>query len=174
MLKFVLKQGLALKKVHRVLKFEQKKWLEPYITLNTVQRTKASNDFEKNLYKLLSNAVYGKTMENIRNRADIKLKTQWDGRYGVATLIAQPHFKKRTIFAEDFVAIEMLKTRLKMDKPIVIGMSVLDISKVVMCDFHYEYMKPKYGDNVQILYTDTDSFVYKIQCDDVYDDIKTY
>lgn len=178
MLKFVLQQGMVLKKIHRTLKFNQSKWLHPYIALNTHQRTIATNDFEKNLYKLMSNAVYGKTMENIRTRVDIKLKTYWNGRYGAAELIAKPHFKRVKIFDENLVAIEMAQTELKMNKPIVIGMSVLDISKVVMCNFHYNYMKPKYGENVETLYTDTDSFIYKIFCGDFYadmmDDIHKY
>lgn len=171
MLKFVLKQGLVLKKVHRVLKFNQAPWLEPYILLNTQQRTIATNDFEKNLYKLMSNAVYGKTMENVRSRVDIKIKSAWHGRYGAAQLIARPNFKKRTIFSENCVAIEMEKTSIKMDKPIAIGMCVLDISKVVMCEFHYDHMKQKYHENVEILYTDTDSFVYRIECEDYYSDM---
>lgn len=172
MLKFVLTQGLKLIKIHRAIKFNQSKWLEPYIMLNTEQRTLAKNDFEKNLYKLMSNAVYSKTMENIRSRVDIKLKSYWHGRYGAAELFAQPNFKRMKIFDEDLVAIEMSQIELKMNKPIAIGMSVLDISKVVMCDFHYNYMKPKYGENVELLYTDTDSFIYKILCNDFYEDMK--
>lgn len=172
MLKFVLDHGLKLTKIHRAIKFNQSKWLEPYIMLNTEQRTRATNDFEKNLYKLMSNAVYGKTMENIRSRVNIKLKTYWHGRYGAANLIAQPNFKKMKIFAEELVAIEMSHIELKMTKPIAIGMSVLDISKVVMTDFHYNYMRPKYGNDLELLYTDTDSYVYKILCDDFYADMK--
>lgn len=120
----------------------------------------------------MSNAVYGKTMENLRSRVDIKLKTYWYGRYGAANLFAKPNFKKMKIFDSELVAIEMSQTELKMDKPIVIGMSVLDISKVVMCEFHYDYMKPKYGENVEVLYTDTDSFIYRIICEDFYNDMK--
>lgn len=172
MLKFILSQGLILKKIHRALRFNQSNWLQPYIQLNTDQRTKAENEFEKNLYKLMSNAVYGKTMENLRSRVDIKLKTKWLGRYGAAAMIAKPNFKRRTIFDEKLVAIEMVKTEIVMDKPIVIGMSILDISKVVMCDFQYNYMRPKYGENVEVVYTDTDSFVYEIRCDDFYVDMK--
>lgn len=171
MLKLLVNQGLILKKVHKVLKFTQLDWLKPYIQLNTEQRTIATNEFEKNSYKLMSNAVYGKTMENLRSRVEIKLKTDWLGRFGAAELIAKPNFKKRTIFSEDLVAIEMHKTDILMNKPIVIGMSILDISKVVMCEFHYNYMKPKYGENVEVVYTDTDSFMYEIKCDDYYADM---
>lgn len=172
MLKFVLRQGLVLKKIHRIIKFHQQKWLEPYIQLNTYHRTHATNEFEKNLYKLMTNAVYGKTMENLRTRVDIKLKSCWSGRYGAAELIAKPNFVRRKIFDENLIAIEMSKTTIKMTKPIVIGMSVLDISKIVMCDYHYNYMKLRYGDNAKIMYTDTDSFVYKIFCEDFYEDMK--
>lgn len=171
MLKFLLSQGLVLKKIHRALRFTQSKWLNPYIQLNTDQRTRATNEFEKNLYKLMSNAVYGKTMENLRSRVDIKLKTKWLGRFGAAEMIAKPNFKKRTIFAEELLAIEMSKTEILMNKPIIIGMSVLDISKVVMCEFHYDHMKPKYGENIEVIYTDTDSFIYEIKCEDFYADM---
>lgn len=172
MLKFVVRQGLVLKKIHRVLQFNQSAWLKPYIDLNTRQRTMATNEFEKNLYKLMSNAVYGKTMENVRARVDIKLKNKWNGRYGARTLIAKPNFKRSKIFSDDLVAIEMSKVEIKMYKPIIIGMAVLDISKLKMCDFHYNYMKSKYSGNCQVVYTDTDSFVYEIHCEDFYSDMK--
>jgi hypothetical protein len=103
---------------------------------------------------------------------DIKLKTKWEGRYGAAVLIGRPNFKKRNIFSENLVAIEMFKTQIKMNKPIIIGMAVLDISKLKMCDFHYNYMKCKYNGYCQILYTDTDSFIYRVQCDDFYSDMR--
>lgn len=172
MLKMVLLQGLKVTCIHRILQFNQSAWLAPYIAFNTEQRTKATNEFEKNLYKLMSNAVYGKTMENLRKRVDINLKTEWEGRYGARALISHPTFKRRTIFDEELVAIEMHKTQILMNKPIIIGMAILDISKVVMLDFHYNYMKPKYGVNCEVLYTDTDSFVYEIFCNDFYQDIK--
>lgn len=153
MLQFVLKQGLTLRKIHRVLQFNQSKWMKPYIELNTELRTKATNDFEKNFYKLLCNAIYGKTMENVRSRSDIRMKTHWDGRYGAKKLVAQPHFKRVTIFDENLIAVHMEKTDAYMDKPITVGMAILDLSKVLMADFHYNYMKTKYGNNVQIVYT---------------------
>lgn len=128
MFQLAIEQGLIVEKVHSVLKFKQSAWLKPFIDLNTVHRTQASNDFEKNLYKLMSNAVYGKTMENTRNRSNIKLKSQWYGRFGAKNLIASPQFKKRSVFSEDLVAIEMNKTEILMNKPIIVGMAILDIS----------------------------------------------
>lgn len=171
MLKCALQHGLVLKKIHRTLMFTQSKWLQPYIELNTILRMKATNEFEKNFYKLLINAIYGKTMENVRSRCDIQLKTQWRGRYGAHKLIAMPNFKKFTMFDEDLVAIHMNKTSVLMDKPIAIGMSVLETSKVLMYDFFYNHLKPQYGENIQQLYTDTDSFLLEIKTDCFYTDM---
>lgn len=172
MLKCALQQGLILKKIHRVLQFKQSPWLKPYIDFNTELRTKATNEFEKNFYKLLINAVYGKTMENVRTRCDISLKCKYGGRYGTRKLLAMPNFKKFTIFDEDLVAIHMNKVKVTMDKPIIIGMSILDISKVLMYDFYYNHMKQKYGENVEMLYTDTDSFILEVETDCFYSDMK--
>lgn len=164
MLKFVLAQGLKLKSIHRVLRFDEKAWLKPYIELNTRLRMQSNNDFEKNLYKLMSNAVYGKCMENVRNRLDIKLRNHWDGRHGAGNLIAKPNFKKVTIFDENLIAIELNKTEVKLCKPIATGMAILDISKTLMYDFHYNKMLSVYSTaDCTILYTDTDSFIYKIE-----------
>lgn len=111
-------------------------------------------------------------MENIRSRADIKLKSQWDGRQGARMLIARPNFKRYAIFDENLVAIELNKTHILMNKPIAIGLAVLDISKVVMYDFHYNFMKPKYGENISLNYTDTDSFIYHVKTECFYSDMK--
>lgn len=153
MLKFVIREGLVVTKIHRILKFNQQPFLKSYIDLNTLQRANAKDEFRKNLFKLLSNSIYGKTMENVRNRRDIRLKMRWDGRYGLKKYIASPNFKCRTIFDENLVAVEMHKTKVFLNKPIIIGMVILDISKLCMLDFHYCYMKPKYGTNCSILYT---------------------
>lgn len=112
-------------------------------------------------------------MENVRNRRDIKLKKKWLGRFQVKNLLASPQFKSRTIFGENLVAIEMHKTKVELNKPIIIGMAVLEISKLCMYDYHYRYMKPKYGTNCKLLYTDTDSFIYEmLNIDDFYADMK--
>lgn len=174
MLKLALEQGLVLKKVHRVLKFKQKAWLKPYIELNTRLRAQATNEFEKNFYKLLNNAVYGKTMENLRLRSDIKLTSKWDGigKNVGRKLVALPHFKRCKIFDRNLVAIELHKSHILMNKPIITGMSVLEISKVLMYRFLYEYLKPKYGQNVTVCQTDTDAFLLEIKGHNVYSDIR--
>lgn len=174
MLKCSLQQGLVLRKIHRVLEFEQSQWLKPYIDLNTSLRTRASNEFEKNFYKLLINAIYGKTMENVRSRVDIKLRTNWNGRWGVRKLIAMPNFKRCTIFDENLIAVHMNKTSVLMNKPITVGMAILDISKVLMYDFYYNFMQKKYGPNVEMVYTDTDSFIMEIKTDCFYTDMLSH
>ncbi|XP_031619421.1 uncharacterized protein LOC116338364, partial [Contarinia nasturtii] len=165
-------ERLILKKNHRAVKFNQSQWLKPYIDLNTELRKKATNEFEKNFFKLLCNSIYGKTMENIRDRTDIKLRMKWEGRYGIRKLISDPRFKKCTIFEENLAAVEWCRNRIYMNKPISIGMAVLDLSKILMYEFHYDHMKPQYGSNIQLMYTDTDSFIYEIKTDCFYEDMK--
>lgn len=172
MLKLALQHGLILKKVHRVLQFNQAAWLKPYIELNTQHRAKATNDFGKDFYKLMNNAIYGKTMENLRLRSDIRLINRWEGRTGARSLIAKPNFKKCKVFDENLASIEMNKPSILMNRPIVIGMCVLELSKVLMYKFLYNYLKPKYGQNIQVVYTDTDSFILEIKTADVYADIR--
>lgn len=172
MLKFALQQGLKLTKIHKKLKFTQTNWLQSYIELNTKLSTEASDDFSKNLYKLLNNSIYGKSLQDKRKQLDIRLKTKWEGRFGARKLIALPNFKRLNIFDDDLVAIHMNKTKILMDKPIIIGMAILDISKVLMYDFFYNHIKIKYGENVKMLYTDTDSFILEVHTECFYSDIK--
>ncbi|XP_044733270.1 uncharacterized protein LOC123295875 [Chrysoperla carnea] len=117
----------------------------------------------------MNNAVFGKTMENIRKRRVVKLRTRWFGRYGVKVLIAKPNFYNRTIFSENLVAIEMKNLSLYFNRPIIVGMATLDIAKTCFNDFHYGYVKPKFGDKAKGLYTDTDSIIYSIETDDIYE-----
>ena len=167
-LKQYLKLGLKLTHIHRGIKFKESPWLEKYMSLNTKLRTEAKNEFEKNFFKLMNNAVFGKTMENIRNRVDVRLVND---KKQAEKLTAKPNFKHPNIFSEDLVAIHMKKTKLDFDKPVYLGMCILDLSKTLMYDFHYNYIKKKYGDKAKLLLTDTDSLMYEIQTEDFYKDI---
>ena len=142
--------------------------MKKYIDLNTKLRTDAKNEFEKDFFKLMNNSVFGKTMENVRNRVDIQLVNREEK---ALKLFSKTNFDKRTIFSENLIAVHMHKKKVKLDKPIYLGMSILDLSKTLMYDFHYNYIKPKYGENAQLLFTDTDSLMYEIRTGDFYKDI---
>ncbi|XP_036150881.1 uncharacterized protein LOC118648637 [Monomorium pharaonis] len=169
-----LRHGLRLTRIHRVLRFAQFPWLRGYIELNTRFRIGATNEFERNMYKLMNNAVFGKTMENVRDRVDVRLVTSWDGRHGAEALIAKPNFHSRSIFAEDLMAIELRRLEVTMNKPLYVGMAILEIAKTRLYEFHYDYMLPLYRDKCKIMYTDTDSLIYFIECYDAYEDMKRF
>ncbi|XP_011859207.1 PREDICTED: uncharacterized protein LOC105556722, partial [Vollenhovia emeryi] len=122
-----LRHGMHLLKVHRVLRFAQAPWLRGYIELNTRFRICANNEFERTMYKLMNNAVYGKTMENVREHVDVRLVTCWDGRYGAEALISRPNFHSRSVFSEDLMAVELRKLEVMLNKPIYVGMAILEI-----------------------------------------------
>ncbi|XP_072758652.1 uncharacterized protein [Anoplolepis gracilipes] len=166
------RHGLRVTKIHRILQFAQSPWLRTYIELNTQFRTMAKNDFEKNLYKLMNNAVFGKTMENVRNRVDVKLITKWDDRYGAEAMIAKPNFHSRSVFSENLIAVELRRLEVKFYKPIYVGMCILDVSKMCLYEFHHDYMIPMYKEKCKVMYTDTDSLIYHIECEDVYENMK--
>ena len=167
-LKQALNHGLKLKKIHRIIEFNQKAWLKPCIDMNTEFRKLAKDDFEKDLFKLMNNAVFGKTIENIRKHRNIKLVTTDKKRN---KLVSEPNYHTISYISEDLSIIEMNKTKVKMNKLIYLGLSILDISKILMYEFWYDYMKPKYNDNVKLCYMDTDSFIMNIKTNDFYKDI---
>ena len=136
--------------------------------MNTELRKKAKNEFQKDFFKLMNNSVFGKTMENVRKHRDIKLVTTDEKRN---KLVSEPNYHTTKRFSENLLAIEMKKTKVKMNKPIYLGMSILDISKTLMYKFWYDYFKPKYGDKAKLCYTDTDSFIIHIITEDFFEDI---
>ena len=120
----------------------------------------------------MNNAVFGKTMENVRNHTDVRLVTQWEGRYGAEAMIAKPNFHSRSVFSENLIAVELRKLQVKFNKPIYVGMCILDVSKTCVYGFHHEYMAPLYREKCKIMYTDTDSLIYLLECEDAYADMK--
>lgn len=173
MLKAVIKHGLKVKKIHKILRFKQSTWLNEYIMLNTNERAKSKTDFEKNLYKLMNNAISGKTLENVRKRVDIKLVSKWDGRFGLQELIGKPNFKRNIIFNPNLVACELSRLNININKPMIVGFSILELSKLLMYEFHYDFMLKHFNtENCKLLYTDTDSFMYEITGENIYEFIR--
>ena len=169
-LKQYLSLGLELVKIHRGIKFDESPWLKEYIDLNTDLRTKAKNNFEKDFFKLMNKSVFGKTMENISKRVDVKLVSDKNIKKA-EKLVAKPNFKHCNIFSENLIALHMKRTELTYNKPVYLGMCILDLSKTLMYEFHYNYIKQKYGDKAKLLFTDTDSLMYEIKTEDFYKDI---
>ena len=118
-LKQALNHGPILKKVHRVIQFNQEAWLKPYFDMNTDLRKQAKSDFERDFFKLMNNAIFGKTMKNVRKHRDIKLVTA-DKRRNL--LVSEPNYHTTKWFSEKLLAIEMKKTKVKMNKPIYLGL----------------------------------------------------
>ena len=154
--------------MHRVIEFNQEAWLKKYIDKNTELRKKASNDFEKDFFKSMSNKVFGKTIKNVRKHRDIKLvKTD----YKRNKLVSKPNYHTMNLISENLSIIEMEKVKVKMNKPIYLGLSVLEISKIIMYEIWYDYIKNKYGDMVKLCYMDTGSLIMNIKTKDFYKDI---
>ena len=164
-----LKHGLILDRRHRAIEFDRSPWLKTYIDFNTQLRMAATNDFKKDFFKLMNNSVFRKTMENIRKHRNIKFVTT-EEKY--LRTVMKPNFKSGTLFGENLMGCEMGKIKVVMKKPVYLLQAILDLSKIIMYEFHYDYMKPKYdGENLKLCYMDTDSLVYEIKTEDFYADI---
>ena len=164
-----LQHRLRLDRIHRVIEFDQSPWLKTYIDFNTQLRMVATNDFEKDFFKLINNSLFGKTMENIRKHRNIKL-VMTEEKY--LCTVMKPNFKSGVLFDENLMGCEMGKIKVVMNKPVDLGQAILDLSKIVMYEFHYDYMVPKYGlEKLKLCYMDTDSLVYDIKTEDFYEEI---
>ena len=135
-MKQALNHGLRLTEVHRVIKYNQSNWLKPYIDKNTGFKKVAKNEFEKDFFKLMNNSVFGKMIENVRKRREIKLIVTEQSR---KKLVSEPNYASCTTFSDHLMAVEMRKTRIFIDKPILIGQTILDKGQVLMYEFYYEY-----------------------------------
>ena len=159
--------GMRVIKIHRVSKFKQSDWLRKFDHFNTEKRMHAANEFEKDFFKLMINCVYGKMTENLRKRVNVKLVN--NGRDYVKG-VSRPTFVSQKILSRNLVVIHKVKPVLLLNKPIYVGFCVLELSKLFMYDFHYNYFKVNY--DAKLLFTDTDSLVYEIRgVDDVYEKI---
>ena len=171
MLQQILKRGLVLTKIHRGIKYEESEFLSEYIDSNTKSRTKAKSDFEKDFFKLMNNSVFGKTMENIRKRCTVEIVNGLEEKK-VKKLVAKPNYKSSFTFENsNLVSMRIGKTKVELSKPVYLGASILDLSKILMYDFHYDYVVPKYCNRAQLLFTETDSLCYELWTDDFFQDI---
>ena len=159
--------GLKVKEVHRVLEFDQSPWLKQYIDFNTEKRKHAKNSFEKDFFKLMNNSVFGETMENLCKRVYVRQVTN-DKK--LLKLTSKPTYVSSKIFNENLMVIHRIKEALTLNRPAYVGMCILDLSKTLMYDFYYNYIKKKYDDRAKLLFTDTDSLTYEIEAEDVYKD----
>src|SRR5437870_203665 len=163
---FYMEKGLILGKIHRLMSFTQNPWIKPYVDFNTTMRQNAKSASDKNFFKFLSNALFGKTMQNLRSQTDIKLTTSGAT---ARNYVAKPNFDSFTRVNETLVAIKMKPVHILWDKPTYTGACILDLSKLHLFRFHYDIMKAKYDSRAKLLFTDTDSLCYHITTDDVYD-----
>lgn len=172
-----LENGLLLRKVHRVLKFKQKPWLKPYVDFNTEQRAVATSTTEKDFYKLMNNSIYGKAITNVENYSGVKIFQHWfmkGSKRGGFHATARPEYHSHAITSDNSITVQYNKTKHVFKFPVYVGYSTLDLAKTHMYKFHYKFMKNKFGENLKLLYTDTDSFVYQIFTKDYYSEIKDH
>ena len=173
-LQLYLSFGMKLKKIHRILEINETPWMEPYIRMNTELRKKSKSAFEKDFYKLMNSSVFGKTLENLRKRVDIKVVLTYGSpkeKEQIRKIIAKPNYDRAVIFSKELLILHSHKTRLKLNKPVYVGMCVLDLSKHLMYDWYYNTLKQKYGSNCTLFYTNTDSLLVNLKTQDVYADM---
>ena len=166
-----LKQGLVITKIHRGIKYEESTFLKKYVDSNTASRTVAKNAFEKDFFKFMSNSVFGKTMEDVRNRSTVRIVNGRETKE-LERLTSKPNYKSSFIFENsELVSLRLGKSRVCLNKPKYLGQTILDVSKVLMYEFHYDYVKSKYGEKAELLFSDTDSLCYEIQTEDFFCDV---
>jgi hypothetical protein len=169
-LKLYLQLGMKIKEIYRVIKFEQKPFMKKWVDFCTEKRSKATNEFTKNFWKLLVNSVYGKTIESIVNRKQVKISRD---QATFSKLCTKPNYDRHIIINENLVIVLMNPEIVKIDKPYYIGFSILEISKFIMYEFFYNILRPYFGDKgVSLLYSDTDSLAIEIKTSNLLEDLK--
>ena len=153
-----------------MLKFDQSPWLKQYIDFNTEKRKHAKNSFEKDFFKLMNNSVFGKTMENLCKRVDVRPVTN---EKKLDKLTSKPTYVSSKIFNENLMAVHKIKETLTLNRPAYVGMCILDFSETLLYDFYYNYIKKKYNDRAKLRFTDTDSLTYEIETVEAYKDFWT-
>ena len=189
-LHYYIKLGIVVEKIHKTLEYSQKPWLKPYIDINTKARQNAKSEFEKSFYKLLNNSVYGQCLMDVTKFVDFDLitsKEKYEWRLRKPYLIKNEPWTFRCKNCQDtdsdkecteedscVIAIEKIKTTVFLNRPMYLGFKVLELSKQLMYEFWYDYLKPSYQDKIKLLCTDTDSFIFEIECDDICSEMNKY
>ena len=166
-LQLYLSLGMKLNKIHKILKFKQCDWLKQFVDFNTDKRKNAADKFEESFFKLMINIVFAKTMENLRKSVELINNAK-----DYVRCVSRPSFVSQKIFSKNFVAVHRIKPVLALNKPLYVGFSTLELSKSLMNEFHYGYIKNKF--DAKLLFTDTDSLVYEIKKENVYKDFYLY
>jgi len=167
-LKFYLSQGMQLAKIHRIISFSQSAFMRRFIDYCNTHRQNAKTEFESSLYKLLPNAVFGKTCENLRKRVNLRLVTDPKKLVRAA---GKSTYKKSTIINSDLVLVESARAKIFMNRPLIVGFTILEMAKLQMYRFYYEVLLPKYGEKMRLLFTDTDSFILLVETLDLHADM---
>ena len=168
-LKFFIKHGLVLQKIHRILSADQSNFLHPYIEFNSQKLKESAHiKFKSDFFKLMNNAVYGKTIEDIRKKSKVDILKD---KKRAKKLIAKPQFKGFQILDDDVTIVQSTKARIVFNKPIFVGFMVLENAKNIMNHFWYDVLKEKYGNKIKLLLSDTDSFIYAVNTEDAYLDL---
>ncbi len=168
-LQLYIKLGLVVNRLHKVLSFRQIAWMKEFIDFNSAKRKEAVSKFEQDLFKLMTNSLFGKALENCFKKIDFRLVTN---KKRFIALTSRPNFKEFSLVNRGLVGVHMKRTEVMLDKQISVGFTILDLAKRHMYKFHYSVMKEIYGDNIDLCFTDTDSLLYHIRTEDVYDDMK--
>jgi len=161
-LQFYLAHRLKLIHIHRIVAFDQRPFMRPFIEYCNDQRKKATTDFESGLYKLFAN---GKTVENVRKRMNAKLVTDPQKMVRAA---GKATFKRREVINSDLVLVETERTKITLSKPVAIGFTILEFAKLVMYEFYYDCLLPKFGNKLHLCFTDIDSFICHIETPDLF------
>jgi len=167
-LQLYISLGMHVTKTYRVLTFKQSPWMYKYINFNTEKRRECTTQFDKDFFKLLNNSIYGKSLQNQRKQVNIQLI---NNERQLLRLTAKPGFKNFKIFSDYLAAVQCVKENILLNKPIYVGFTILELSKCLMYNYHYNIIKKQYGQNVKLLFTDTDSLCYAINTADIYDDM---
>lgn len=162
-LQLYLKLGMVLKKVHRVFRFAHSRWLQTFIQYCAMRRSKATTEFDKEFWKFLMNTVFGKFIENVRKFREVTIVTT---PHELFKRTRQPEYIGARVITQDIVMVERKKKKVKLNKAVMVGAVILELSKYHMYSFYYEFMKPVFGHRLRLLMTDTDSLIMHFQSSD--------